>query len=510
MPPVRPSLVLALSLLGACKKDPPPPEVDESPEAKRQRECDHFATDMAQTAMLAGQMMVTALEDDPMSPSARAGRSEMSEGARKLRKDLYDKCLTWPEDVMQCLPPLGTLREGCEERLMAAMDGATAIPKDVPAGPKPAWTFTFESDPGALGVTEDGTVLAIAGVENDALVGLREGKVAWQKQGDHARWLLPLPGAEPTWVTAEGDRLVAFDPRTGTERWSATLPALPEEEYGTMAVRTAAVRGDGLLIADAEARFFAVSPERCAAPGGSGCLEAQGRLDDEELDSDARLWVDAEDRRYLLEDDALRIFLPTGQRHATLGAHDDLGQVLLAGSELVLLVDDDVVVLDPARCSSGAPIASSGWPQPGAMVLSESECEGCVEPPEGCRKWRAHVPGSTHERPARLDDGAVVVSGESYVHAVHEGSSRWKTALGTGPVITDGTRLLGLGAGVDEEPAALYEADPSTGMPRWRSPLPTREGDSTYLEGDATLALRGRWLAAALDQTLTVVELPGS
>lgn len=510
MSSLRLLLALGLLTLGSCKKDPPPAE-EESPEARQKRRCDRFATDMAQQTMLAGQILVTALEDDPVGSEADASRSGIRAEARQLRKELFDKCMTWPEEVMRCLPPLGMLKDGCEERLLAAMDGATALPTDIPEGPKASWTFDFESEPRELKVADDGTVVVIAGVESDSVVALRGGEVAWRKEGDHARWVLPLPGTPATWVVAEENRVLAFDPSTGAERWTASLPALSEDEGGgTPSVRTAAVRGEGLLVGDGEARFFAVDPEACAAnPPRSECVTAQGQLVDEFFDSGAHLFVDTADRRYLWEDDELRVFSPKLQRLTTFGAHDGLGRVILDGARLVLMIDGDVVVVDPARCQNGASIAPSGWPQPGALVLGESECEGCVEPPAGCRTWRAYVRDSTYDAPALLDDGTVVVNAEEYTQAIHEGTMRWKMGLaGEGPLVTDGTRLFGLSGGVrEDDPPALLELDPATGAPRWRTPV-TLEGEGSVYGEDVRLALGKGLLVLSVAQTLVALELP--
>ena len=189
-----------------------------------------------------------------------------------MRRELLDKCLPWPEDVIECLPPLGILKDGCEERLMAAMDGAEPPPKDVPAGPAPAWTMTLEDTPRHVAVTSDGTVLVVGA----GLMGVRDGEIAWRKDGDFAAWLLPLPGELLTWVGGAEDRVVAFDPTDGSERWSVSLsPVAPDDEDGEpgmrAALKVAAPLGDGLLVGDATARFFRVDPAPCApARGGKG------------------------------------------------------------------------------------------------------------------------------------------------------------------------------------------------------------------------------------------------
>ncbi|MCX4244285.1 outer membrane protein assembly factor BamB family protein [Paraliomyxa miuraensis] len=526
----RASTALGLALLvasGACKKDEAATgtastEAD-SPETTQRRECERFATDMAQTGALAGQILVTALDDDP--ESAREGRQEMASEARKLRQQLLDKCMKWPQEVMECLPPLGVLKDGCEERLLAALDGATPPPQDVPPGPSPAWSFTLESDPRALAVADDGTVVAVAGVESNTLVALRDGKVAWRKEGDFVGWLLPLPGEPATWITAEENRVLAIDPTTGAERWTASLPVEldgegDEAEPSLPPVRVAAVQDGMLLVGDDEARFFVLDPASCGAAGPGvpkpgTCVTAAGGLPDEVLESDARLLVGA-GRRLLWEDGTLRAFdaeQPKGSPPdrawsptLTLRPHDMLSHVGLHGDRLVLVIDDDVVELDAAQCRSSTDVAPSGWPQPGALRV-EDECEGCSQPPTGCRRWRAYVEDVTGESPAVLDDGVVVVNADGYTLALDEGDTRWKASTGGGgPLATDGRRVFGFSTALrEDDPPGVFELDASNGHLRWRTPLPLRVGD-IYSSDDIRLVQRGSWLVVCYEQTIMALQ----
>jgi outer membrane protein assembly factor BamB len=523
-------LVIVACLLGAtaCKKDDPPaPEAEQSPAAERRRECERFATDMARTGLIAGQMLVTALDDDP--ESASRGRDEMKQDAHRLRRELFDKCMEWPDEVMQCLPPLGILKEGCEERLLAAMDDAKPPPEHVTPGPTPAWTLTLEHEPRHVAVANDGTVLVVG----DGLMGVRDGKVAWHKPGDFDGWLLPLPGEPSTWATGLEERLVAFDPVGGDERWSATLPPIEgDEELGeperSADVQVAVRAGEGLVVGDAAARFFRIDPARCAdsaaqKPRTGACITAEGRLPDEILDSEARLFVDGADGRYLWEDGVLRGFAPTRRPptaaaalaeawrpRMTARAHDALSSVTVADGRLVLVVDHDVVELDPTQCRGEATFGPSGWPQPGALVVREAdECDECRPPPPGCRRWRVYLDDVTSEAPALLHDGAVVVHAGGYTLALHQGETRWKASTGGGgPLVTDGTRVFGFSTGLREgDPPGLFEVAAADGTLRWRSVLPVEVGE-IYFSDDIRLALGGAWLVAAYEQTLMALPLP--
>lgn len=525
-------LVIASCVLGAgaCKKEPPAAAAEETPEERRKRECERFATEMARTGLVAGQVLVTALEDDPASASK--GRDEIKAGAQQIRRELFDKCMQWPEEVMACLPPLGILKDGCEERLLAAMDGGTPPPEHVPPGPAPAWSFVLSGEPRHVAVTTDGTVLVVG----DALVGLREGKVAWRKEGDFGGWLLPLPGEPSTWVAGLEDRVVAFDPADGRERWAATLPAVADgddagdgEEGGAALgalstkahVQIATLRADGLLVGDAAARFFRVDPRRCGPSsavegkrprkdGTDACVTLDGRLPDEVLESDARLFVDANEKRYLWESGVLRAFAKDWRPLMTLRAHDVLSSVTVADGRLVLIVDDDVVELDPTQCRGEATFAPSDWPQPGAMVVREAdECDECRDPPPGCRRWRVYLDDVTGEAPALASDGAVVVHHDGYTLALHDGATRWKVFTGGGgPLATDGARVLAFSTGLrEDDPPGVLELAAADGSLRWRTALPVDVGQ-VYFSDDIRLALGGSWLALAYEQTVLAIPLP--
>jgi outer membrane protein assembly factor BamB len=540
-------IVIASCLLGAgaCKDDPPPAAaVEETPEAKRQKACEQFATEMARTGLIAGQVLVTALSDDPARASE--GREGMKSEARQLRRELLDKCMQWPDDVMACLPPLGILKDGCEEKLLAAMDGGKPAPEQVAAGPAPAWSTKLPAEPRHVAVTRDGTVLVVG----EGLVGLRNGEIAWRKDGEFDGWLVELPGEPSTWTAGIEDRVVAFDPKDGSERWVATLPAVerdeddvspedyvlpegsdPEQDALGVLVRSkadvqiATRHGEGLLVGDAAARFFRVDPRHCAAegtsattpgpqakakPGAAACVTSDGQLPDEILESDARLFVGPSDERYLWETGILRAFAKGWRPLMTARAHDVLSHVTVADGRLVLIVDGDVVELEPTQCRGEATFAPSDWPQPGALVVREAdECDECRTPPPGCRRWRAYVDDVTGEAPALLSDGTAVVHAEGYTLALHDGKPRWKVFTGGGgPLVTDGTRIFGFSTGLREGDApGVLELAAADGTLRWRTVLPLEVGD-VYFSDDIRLALAGAWLAVAYEDTVIAIPLP--
>ena len=511
---MRRRLVVAacLTAFAACKKDEPASSssaAEKTPAEKKKAKCDAFAEQMTKTAAMAGKMMVAALDKDGPGLS-ESEQKQVDVEAEKLRKDLAKKCLDWPDETMECLSPMSMMREGCEQRVLAAMQGAAPMPTDITAGPKVEWSFTFESQPRHVAVAPDGTVLALAGVESNEIIALRDGKVAWRKEGDFDPWLVPL--GEGVFVAAERDELLAFNATDGARRWSASLPPLPEDEGGSIPdIKVAARVHSRLLVGDGEARFFSIEPRGCEKPGSIvTCVSAAGRLEDEILDGDARLFVDSDDRRYLWEDESLRIFDGRWNVQATLSAHDSLDQALLDGGRLALIIDDDVVELDPSKCQAEAPFAVSGWPQPGALVFSEAdECKDCPAPPEGCRLWRTYVEEVSSEPFARLSDGTLVVHNDEITRAIEGGKERWALAANFGgPIVGMGDRVFGFSMGHEETASvSILELDGKTGQPRWQTSLALEIGEM-YFSDDIQLAVSPSLLAVGYEQQVMALKLP--
>jgi outer membrane protein assembly factor BamB len=97
----------------------------------------------------------------------------------------------------------------------------------------------------------------------------------------------------------------------------------------------------------------------------------------------------------------------------------------------------------------------------------------------------------------------VVVHEGGYTLALHDGKPRWKASTGgSGPLATDGTRVLGFSTGLREgDPPGVLEVSAINGELRWRTPLPVDVDD-------IELALGGAWLAVAYEQTVMLLPLP--
>ncbi|MDC0720264.1 PQQ-binding-like beta-propeller repeat protein [Nannocystis bainbridge] len=513
---LAPRLPLAslLTLLAACGRDPePPPRAADAtapaPSDPRRERCTAVAEESARLGKITGAVLTVALADRPAERDLAGEGKKLAAAGDAIGREMFAECMQWPDAVIACLGPLDRLKPGCAATLDAAFGTADAVlPADIPAGPPPAWSLKLPAKPEALAVAPDGAVLAI--VER-ALVGVRDGAIAWQKLDGLRPWVLVTAGVG---VVAQRDRVLAIDPSNGRELWSVALPSIPDaDEFDDPpSAVIAADASDGLWLGDNAARFFRLHPPRCtrstAKRAAPGCLVAAGALVEETLDEDALLSVTADGRRILRESGVVRMFDGDGANLLDARAHEHGAAFTLGPAGLALVIDNDVVLLDPDRCGGDA-FAPSGWPQPGQLFARElDECPDCPAPPPGCRRWRRFVDSMGSDAPALGDDGtALVHTHDGFTRALRLGDEAWKTATGgEGPLLSLGDRALGASTGLAEgDPLALFELAIADGKYLWRTPLP----DAGTNDVDDVVLLAGHgWLIAGFDETLVALQRP--
>lgn len=507
----RGTAFILLALASACGREEPAASAPE-PTAQQLREerCTAFAEDAARTARITGVALEAALTDRSQW-TAQTGQKLAGIGG-EVGRELLEKCMQWPDDVIDCLGLFGVLKSGCDEKLAGVLGVAEpGLAADIPAGPAQAWRLTLPEKPTALAVLADGTVVAIV---DRQLLAARTGALAWQALENLRGWLVVTGD---TILVATTDRIVAVDPAAGHQRWSVALPPIAgAEEYDAAAkAEIATLAADGLWIGDSEARFFRVNPDHCARSSptrtAAGCLTPAGALVDETLDSDARLTIDA-GRRALHEFGVVRMFDEQWTTTLTARARDYLGAAALGPAGLALVVDEDVVLLDPARCTD-RPFAPSGWPQPGQLYIRGSdECSDCVAPPPGCRLWRMFVEGVANEVPVLGDDGLVVVNAGQHTLALRDGAEVWRTVTaGGGRLVRAGDGVIGVSTGLGEDTwLGLFELDLADGAHRWRVPLGLEIPESSYYSGDITLTHDDGWIVAGYRESIAVFKRPGA
>jgi outer membrane protein assembly factor BamB len=175
-----------------------------------------------------------------------------------------------------------------------------------------------------------------------------------------------------------------------------------------------------------------------------------------------------------------------------------------------LVVDDDVVVLDPANCR-GEPFAPSGWPEPGQLHIGD-ECRDCAAAPPGCRRWRMFAEDVASAAPLVLADGTVIVHAGAYTRALRDGAAVWRTVTGGGGALLGaGDGVIGVSTGLaEEDPRALFELDIADGRHRWRTPLAFTTDGSMGSSDDVVLAHGGGWIVAGYRETIAAVRRPAA
>ena len=96
--------------------------------------------------------------------------------------------------------------------------------------------------------------------------------------------------------------------------------------------------------------------------------------------------VSPDGTRWLWESYDVRAFDAEWNTKVALRAHDSLSAVHVFDGGAALLIDGEVMVIDPAQCGGSEEFkAPSKWPHKGELVIGAmDECKGCSKPPSGC------------------------------------------------------------------------------------------------------------------------------
>lgn len=464
--------------------------------------CDAIVEKAGQQAVLMMGAMAGALGEPSDAPGAMAeARTEM----RGELRALHDQCLEWPERTLKCFdePVFMALNsDECEQAVAVAM-GQTVPLEDVPPGPEPTWRYTFPAKPDPLLVRDDGWVFArTVAVDEDykstyRLTAVRDGKKLWEVEAPASKQILDL-GERGIAVLVEG-RLEILDAESGTTKASVRpdgkgLPEFDPEYDSQPYLAVVAVDGETLWVGDTEARFYRIDD---AKP------EFVGALSEESLDSGARLWVFG-DERWLWEDYDLRRFDTHWKPLASMRAHDFMGHVEVGSDHALLVVDGEVVQLDPKACEASQTFAVSNWPHPGDLVFADGdECADCGRAPKGCVAWSSHLSEVSNSPVGRLPDGGVVVSDGEKTVGLRGGASLWSAGTGAaGPAVVAGDVFV---YSVEEERTRLWSLDVNTGAPRWATVLPG-DGGLLYNTDEINLVAAGSWVVGGYKADIVALQ----
>jgi hypothetical protein len=339
-------------------------------------------------------------------------------------------------------------------------------------------------------MTADGTLVVAS---DQKMVGIREGKEAWSKDGAFGDLAQLEDGSM---VASRGGEIVGFNSGDGSEAF-AIAPGGPGKESPPQVVG-AAVTGNEILVATEDAQFFGLDAAACKE-GTDGCVRPAGRLRGEYLELGARLVAGADGTRYLVEDNVLRRFNPEFEVQFRLEAHSNLtGVVPVAEGRLGLAYGGEVALLDVAQCDKAK-----------AFSLPRGRA---TDAPSKCLLWR-YDHGADNAPPAVIDADTLALNAKGGLQAVAAGDDVWKLPLGSvGPVLRDDNgQLLTISAeepdGDEGSALAVRAVSPDDAAVQWELPLPYRaQGDAM---ATAPMFVRGgRWLAAGVGEKVAVLRIP--
>ena len=148
--------------------------------------------------------------------------------------------------------------------------------------------------------------------------------------------------------------------------------------------------------------------------------------------SDGTLWA--------ADYDSVQVFDPDGVLLFVVGAKDSLEGLVQTTAGVAVLVDDEIIGLEPEACRSEEVVAPSNWPHAGDLRFAGDDgCEGCVAPPAGCVTTRATVPGLTWVHRGSFPEPTIYVHGETDTAAVAGSDVLWQVkTYAFGPVARGG------------------------------------------------------------------------
>lgn len=423
------------------------------------------------------------------------GQDDLGENGEIKAKmaELKAECMKWPDEVFDCMRDNDETSPKCQ----AAMQHVTGrVATDVvkaPPGPDVVATAMVGEvawDGMKLSLREDGTIVALI---SEGLVSYGPtGTSKWRVLLEHSGWML-VDGD----LVLAGDRgeddIVALDIETGAIQWRAAVPRM--DELSSPSTEGGVRVGAAVYVPIDDGRVFRVDPAACARKT-PGCLELAFTMANEEFDN-PQLFALGDDIVFA-ESTALRRISTSGEVKGYIHVREDLGGATLAGEQRVAAVfDDELVVIDFARCgSTGIALRRKR----GRMYLrGEGECDDCVSPPRGCVA-RVEIDDMDSITPTALRDGSVVASNwDGPVRASALGKKVWASeADSVGPIRQAGDALVFLSRDEEAKPLRVAALDPQTGKAKWSTPLVGVASKDLTSSLEATVETNDTWIVVGV------------
>jgi len=390
------------------------------------------------------------------------------EEARAVEHKAIAECMTWPDDMIDCMTTMDLDNPRCE---VAYRSWLGLVEESPPAaeGKTSAWTAELDEEIWDVVSGVAGTVvmteMRIAGL--DASGGER-----WRipcDEPEHMGWLVQQ-GRTVVYGDEEG-RVITVDAATGEVVQTVTLP---QDADGEPMVASRAVAGpDGVWMVLDGASVALLSDGKVEARVEAFSNAPWDGPSDLRLDSQGRIWL-----TWWL-DGQTRVFSPQGEQLLRFDGKS-AGPPSFAGDEVFVQLEESLVVVRPDRCEPG-------------VVASASDL------PTGCLVRQIHVEAELDGVEPTVTDDAIIAVGEGYAFAFDRdtGKRRWKQMLDgnlIGPFAVHEGELVGIESWTMETPSRVVVIDPATGAPIRHSAMVGHE--RSFMSDPWLIAAPGRWLVA--------------
>ena len=444
---------------------------------------------------------------DGMSKSLGDGKSISGDPEIKAKmKELHDQCMTWPDDVFECMRANDETSPKCVEA-MSHVTGVVSTNVDkAPKGPEIVASATLgetDWDGMTTSLATDGTLTAATKTFVTAYTS--NGSEKWRTPLENEGWLVDLNDGSFL-VGSREHELVALDGETGDVRWRIAIPT-GSDEYGDRKSEGAVLSGEHALVALADGRFLRVDPASCTKKKQKGCIEQAFALTDESLYEPKLLALGGGSDVVVGSSNHVRRF-KDGKLIASIYVRDDFGGFAsLGGTKVTVTMDDELVLWDLAKCPATPVILPR---KQGRMYMrGEGDCDDCVAPPRGCLVARSELEDVDNETPHVLRDGSIMVSNmEGPARAAVNGNKHWVSEVdAVGPMREVGDTVVFVSRGDDGQPAKLVALDTATGKAKWVRALAGVESSEISYSTDPLVETAGSWLVAGAKGRVSWIKL---
>ncbi len=366
-----------------------------------------------------------------------------------------------------------------------------------PPGPKVAWSIEAAyddedySEDAFLGWGANHTLVV---KDHNRIRGLRDGKVAWQKE-DRSKHFA-IAGASIVARPSEGTGLTIWDVATGTVTRAVAGNTI--DGFG--------VAGDRVLAQTGDNELHEVMPAKCAKPS---CAKKLATLPEEWSYSVDTVGAWRGDLVIESTSSSSIVIVDRRAKQKSVIRLNEPSDIVLAGDTVILGDDKGVAILSlPACTKQGAAVYLPSTRYAGDDADLPEDCPTCVLAKPGCVTAHVEVSWIATVTPVPVPGGTAfndhgIIGKTSYLGA--DGTT-WSTITdGHGEVAGDDAHIYTASLGPDGDgPVQVIALDRATGKVAWQTLLEVKPPE----HADASIAVREGLLAVQVGPKVYVLALP--